>query len=417
MRHGVLPDTKDHRTYSYERTFGSTVLSRVPDEFNFDIGLTMPDQNADGLYEACTGYAQADVCTDEDKKVYLARPLYDYTMQIMGIKPGDSRYEKVPCKIKDSLKAVRELYRRDDYFDILDNKPFDAFDTIRMVMWSEGRTATVGTPWLKKWESPINGIISEEFLYDASIPWHNYKFCGVKKIDGVLYLIAKSWQGKNYGDKGFCYFPRSVVNKSFAIGGAFAYTLVPPSESPGEIQTVQLGWIEQLISLIRLFLSRLTKPTVIPMSTPTTTPINEPEPTPIVEPLPDILLWDTPIHVRHSVRVMCDNAGLTYSHMYDPVVSDKNILCGCIQQESQFNPKAEGKINNNGTKDFGLAQFNNGKNASGTPLWIGPGADFASIEEVLNDPEKNIRIMIREFKAGHANYWSSFKTGAYKQWL
>lgn len=120
-------------------------------------------------------------------------------------------------------------------------------------------------------------------------------------------------------------------------------------------------------------------------------------------------LWDTPAHARHSVRVLCDEASMS--------VAQKNILCACVQQESQFNPKAIGKPNTNGTIDYGICQFNNGKNAEGVPLWIGPGADFASVDEVLNNPEKCVRVMIREFKAGHQNWWSSYKTGAYKKWL
>lgn len=121
------------------------------------------------------------------------------------------------------------------------------------------------------------------------------------------------------------------------------------------------------------------------------------------------LKWDTPANVRHSVRVMCDEAGLS--------LAAKNIITACIQQESQFNTKAIGQPNRNGTIDYGLCQYNNGRNARGVPYWIGPGADFASIEEVLNDPEKNVRVMIREYKKGNIRYWSSYSTGAYKKWL
>ena len=126
-------------------------------------------------------------------------------------------------------------------------------------------------------------------------------------------------------------------------------------------------------------------------------------------PTPDRLLWDTPTNIRHSVRVMCDSAGLS--------LKDKNIITACIQQESNFMPRAIGKPNKNGTIDFGLCQYNNGKNRLGVPYWIGPGADFTDTEEVLNDPEKNVRVMIREYKAGHIKWWASYSTGAYKRWL
>ena len=125
---------------------------------------------------------------------------------------------------------------------------------------------------------------------------------------------------------------------------------------------------------------------------------------------PETLKWDTPQNVRHSVRVMCDNAGLS--------VEAKNIITACIKQESNFIPKAVGKTNSNGTTDYGLCQYNNGRNRkTGAYYWIGPGADFANIAEVLNDPEKNVRIMIREYKKGNIKLWSSYSTGAYKRWL
>lgn len=123
----------------------------------------------------------------------------------------------------------------------------------------------------------------------------------------------------------------------------------------------------------------------------------------------ELLLWDTPTQVRHSIRVMCDNAGLS--------VRDKNILCACIQQESNFIPTAIGKPNSDGTQDFGLCQYNNGKNSHGQAYWIGPGAAFSSVDEVLKNPEKNVRVMIDMFKAGHQAWWASYSTGAYKKWL
>lgn len=121
------------------------------------------------------------------------------------------------------------------------------------------------------------------------------------------------------------------------------------------------------------------------------------------------LFWDTPQNCRHSIRVMCDNTGLS--------VHDKEIITACIRQESNFNPKAVGVPNSNGTIDYGICQFNNGVNHNGTPFWIGPGADFPDTKYVLDNPDKCVSVMIREYKSGHIGWWSSFSTGAYKQWL
>lgn len=120
-------------------------------------------------------------------------------------------------------------------------------------------------------------------------------------------------------------------------------------------------------------------------------------------------LWDTKDHIRRNVRVMCDEAGLSWS--------DKNILCACIRQESNWNPKAvgENRCSANETvwsRDWGLVQINDHKG-----WWIGPGLYFASTDEVLNKPEKSVKFMIAQFKAGNKKFWASYTTKAYLKWL
>lgn len=134
----------------------------------------------------------------------------------------------------------------------------------------------------------------------------------------------------------------------------------------------------------------------LPPQTPIdTTPPVEPPEEPVIA--PETLLWDTPQQAFHSVRVMCDLAGLTYDQ--------KNEICYTIWGESQFHTKVIGKPNKNGTRDYGLCQFNDGKNAKGIPFWIGEGATFASVDEVLNNPAKCVRVMIQTYKAGNIRWW------------
>src|ERR1035437_4232520 len=57
-------------------------------------------------------------------------------------------------------------------------------------------------------------------------------------------------------------------------------------------------------------------------------------------------------HAYHSVRVLCDELGAT--------LDQKNKICGMVYQESRFLKGAIGKPNQNGTIDYGIAQFNNG---------------------------------------------------------
>jgi len=169
--------------------------------------------------------------------------------------------------------------------------------------------------------------------------------------------------------------------------------------------------MQKLIEFIlSLFMKKPKEPPFYcpPLQEPIITPPEEPQ-APQKEAKPEVLLWDTPERARHSARVMCDNAGLT--------VAEKNVITACIKQESDFMPRAIGKPNSNGTRDYGLCQYNDGKNKKGQAYWIGAGAVFRDIEEVLNDPEKNVRVMISEFKRGNIKYWASYSTGAYKKWL
>jgi hypothetical protein len=170
-------------------------------------------------------------------------------------------------------------------------------------------------------------------------------------------------------------------------------------------RVVDDGWFKTFIKQILALFTAPTPP-VTPQE-PATAPL---PPKPTVPPAPASKYdWSNPTAVRHSIRVMCDENQLT--------LEAKNILTACIQQESRFNPKAISKPNSNGTTDYGLCQYNDGKNAKGVPYWIGKGAAFKDIDEVLNDPEKNVRVMIQMMKAGKINLWSSYATGAYKKWL
>lgn len=120
------------------------------------------------------------------------------------------------------------------------------------------------------------------------------------------------------------------------------------------------------------------------------------------EPAKPTYLWGTPADARHSVRVICDEEGLT--------VEEKNTLCATVGGESGWKPGAVGKPNTNGSRDYGICQINDA-------LWIGPGHEFISTDYVLNNPEKCIRWMCYWWKKGKRNWWIAYKNGSYKNYL
>ncbi len=160
--------------------------------------------------------------------------------------------------------------------------------------------------------------------------------------------------------------------------------------------------------LARLFFPRPEEVKDNPVINPPV-PVEPPKP---VEPEKEVLLWDTPKHTWHSVRVMCDNSGLTFTQ--------KNVLCACVWQESNFFnylPSGKPVINQNikdgkvWSTDWGLLQVND-------HYWIGAGKLFPSVDYVLKNPAKVVQWMIDFYKAnGNLNRWSSYSTGAYKKHL
>lgn len=143
-----------------------------------------------------------------------------------------------------------------------------------------------------------------------------------------------------------------------------------------------------------------------PMEEPKSAP--QPVSVPITVPMPSepAYLWRTPQEAYHSTRVICDESGLT--------VDEKNLICACIYQESTFK---NGAINRNKNSrgettstDWGICQINDYFN-------IGSGKPFPTVAYVVDNPEKAVRWMLKMYKQGHLNLWSSYKFGAYKQWL
>lgn len=123
------------------------------------------------------------------------------------------------------------------------------------------------------------------------------------------------------------------------------------------------------------------------------------------QPASPIYLWDNFANAQHSVRVICDEEGLS--------VSDKNILSACVRIESNYNPLAIHKNISGGkvvSTDFGIAQINDF-------FHIGNGKDFPSSQFVLQNPETDIRWMCKMWLAGKQSLWVSFSKGLYKRYL
>jgi len=84
----------------------------------------------------------------------------------------------------------------------------------------------------------------------------------------------------------------------------------------------------------------------------------------------------------------------------------KKRIYKTIQCESNFNPNAKNENKDNGgnvrSTDWGICQYND-------YYYIGIGRPIPSVHFALNEPEKCVRTMCKEFKAGRASHWECYK--------
>ena len=251
---GLKKVRKDHRDYSYIKTYG-IVPTTLPDEYMADADMWMPDQMAMGLPMGCTGFTQADLCTDEDGIIYDPRDLYEATPP--GGRDGrdirNSLKTLVSRGVRPYLTTDAPGNKRTAYFNIQRSGAIDSFDAIRLAMYStssENRTVSLGVPWFSEFTHPLpNGVLPIPLFDLSHATWHNCKVAGWKSIDGVPYLAIKSWQGTRYGVNGWVYMSRELCNVLLGFKGTGAFTVTKLSH--GEVQTVDMNVVSRIISYVR----------------------------------------------------------------------------------------------------------------------------------------------------------------------
>lgn len=165
-------------------------------------------------------------------------------------------------------------------------------------------------------------------------------------------------------------------------------------------------WVFKLIDdfFVRLLNTCLDAASKVP--TPRTVPLPVPQkPEPIPEPPKPKYLWDTKEHIRHTIRVLCDEAKMT--------LEQKNTMTATIAAESGFKLDAVNYNKKNGkivSTDHSLIQVNDFYH-------IGPGKSFPSVEFVYANPEAQVRWMCKQWKAGNRNWWIAYKNKSYLKYL
>lgn len=275
IKHGAPRSTLDRRDYSFHKTFphfGNVAPAELPlMEYTYDAGLTMADQNAEGIPFGCTGECQGDCKSDQDKEIYDAADIYKNTCMMEGHDTDRG------CDIRNSAKSLR-VYgakRKRDGVMVKSGLTFsvdripgrDWFDSFRIALRAQAATKTpisVGTIWFLEWENPEpSGLLSPLFAYDGNAneyEWHNYAIKGEQTVNGEPTFLVKSWQGKNYGHGGWVNMDRATFNRAFDIYGTIGITVA--IAHPDDIQTIDIDILQTVLDYLRrilnlIYLSRL----------------------------------------------------------------------------------------------------------------------------------------------------------------
>lgn len=369
----------DSRDKIFHQHFGQ--VFEFPDELNLDTSLFDDIQPIGDV--RCTCFTTCDIAEDQTKTEFDISDLWARIKQSPnGADPRDVLSEAVrngllPLGKTERLKNWRSFWRGDI-------GSYDAFDNVRSALMLVNSPIGCGTFWYSEWvgdilpvgKNPRNG--------------HMYSIEGWKQINGEPHLIIEAWIGRKM------YMPRETFNAALKPLGMQTWVL-----STAEIDLKREKSLIEIIKDLMFNLIILLRDLI---KTHGVEPIAEvpPTPEPIKESEQPKYLWDTPVLARHSVRVICDEEKLT--------VGQKNTLCATVGAESGWNPKAIGKPNSNGTRDWGIVQVND-------RIWIGAGKQFPTTAFVLANPEACVRWMCKQWKAGHQSYWAAYANGSFTKFL
>ena len=125
-----------------------------------------------------------------------------------------------------ALDFIASKYKLGTFFAV--NGAYDAFDNCRSALYQNKDTSHAGVlfglNWRPEWTFAPNGVISDSSYTTPTSNGHCVQFVGQKIINGVPYLVLPNTWGEGYGEKGFYYFSREVVNKEALAGyGAFTF--------------------------------------------------------------------------------------------------------------------------------------------------------------------------------------------------
>ncbi len=279
-----------------------------------------------------------------------------------------------PDLIDEALKFLNDKEIGHEW--IFTNNPKTA-DRISMLQWAlqRGTVAVSVTAWYQ----------DENGLYiDGGRPnTHWCELVDIEEKDGKFYpIIIDSY---DLIINGISTAFKKRLHPDHRILMAKRYAVVPKTPMTEAQKKSIWDFIQKAIDAIKLALGLIQKqvdelpkpPAPVPPPVVVHTPFPEPKPVPKY-------LWDTKTNIRHSIRVIADEEGLT--------LLQKDLACDIASCESQFVIDVRGRVD---PRDRGLFQWNSKYHPEIT-------------DAIAFDPEKNARLGCQAVKQGKAHsYWSA----------
>lgn len=298
MKYGGRPTILDTRDYSYLRTFGALSkeqIKRLPENYDVDRGLTMPDQNKLDPF-SCTAYTTCDMGTDQDGIIYAPKYTYMKTLFMQGLPPETNgsdirpalqsatvygllpdahmpehlrdRDEDFTAKQSNWPNGIDAIagkleHRKGKYFNVYNDGGLNWFESFMSALWTnrgDKRAISVGIPWICSYADdgtmlmPAPDLIAAAKSNPWKVGWHNVKVSGWRYRNGRRVLRVKPWQGEKFGDGGWVYMPEDVCEALMEIRGSCAFT--QKDATAEDIQTIKIGILETILKYLSMILGR-----------------------------------------------------------------------------------------------------------------------------------------------------------------
>lgn len=265
---GLLPTPPDNRDFSYSLLFGQIDPVELPDEYLLP-PLGIKDQ---GGTDMCVAFANTAAKEDQEGVILSPDWYFAKIKQIMGNWQSWGADLRTGCKAgvqygfvtaeqagggtyvvkgRDyvanwenwdaKLDNLAGEYAAASYFKV--DGAYDIFDNFRVALWQHRelkRSIVTGAVWRPQWNSAPKGIIPKEYAITRGTG-HAFVVRGWVTLEGVPHLVVQNSYGTDYGDNGFNYMPREVVNREFLWGG-YMFVDLPPNIARDELAKRRTLW-------------------------------------------------------------------------------------------------------------------------------------------------------------------------------